>query len=163
MKKCDGATEYTCVVEHLEESGEVRHWHGPNLAETKKAYQTRPPDFVHPFEREHTEWPKECDCPPDCRRFVRDSNTLERRGARKAWIRSAAGGQVIEEGIKTVVWSRIEVKFICATVEREQTAQFDLEDASLEDTSPGFARELFAMDFEAAGRAKEKRKAKRRR
>ncbi len=127
VKKCDGTTVYTCTMEHIEEKGTVEHWHAINRTEVLKAFNTRPPDFTFPIDRTHEKWPKECSCPKGCRRMVRDTRTKKSLGRRIAQLQTGAGGQVLEQVKKTIIWREIDVDFVCATVKKEKKVSMDFD------------------------------------
>jgi hypothetical protein len=147
---CDGTTQYTCVVEVLEEEGKVFSWFGTDRDATEAARATEPPHFTFPFKRREEDWGDDCACPRGCKRFVRDNRTLDFRGTRRAWLRRAGDGLQIDEGKKVVKWWKVEVTFVCAPVDREEARYSTLteEEASAEveglaHLEPGFTGELF--------------------
>lgn len=148
-RACDGQTEYTCEIDYTEEKGEVRHWHGLDREDVIQNFRTRPPDFVFPFERKTPHWTEECECPRGCVRFTRGSTTLRRGRTAMRRLRLGAGGTIFQELVKVTDWQRLEVKFVCATVEEEETSWVDLDpDGDLElamlDAEPGFKRDGFS-------------------
>ena len=147
-KICDGETRYTCEVEVTEEEGKVYLWFGTDREATLRAYQHDPPDSTLPIDRRTEKWADDCGCPEGCQRFVRDTQTLDRRGQRVAWRRMASDGMAVEEGTKAVRWSKVKVTFVCARLEEEQIRTHrmdptDLEAYAVSDYPPGFTREAF--------------------
>lgn len=126
-KKCDGKTIYTCTMEHIEEKGEIKHWHAINIAELIKASNNNPPDFTFPIDRTIENWPDECSCPIMCSRMVRDTTLKSKKGLRVARRRIGAGGQVLEIQTKTIIRRTIEVAFVCVEVieDKKLSISFD--------------------------------------
>ena len=123
-------------------------WFGRDRESTTHAYYHHRPSFTFPFERRTEKWADDCACPEGCERFVRDSETLEVRGRRMAWRKTAADGMMREEGIKAVRLTRVKVTFVCALLEEEQVQYREMDCDEVEafavsDFEPGFTRELF--------------------
>jgi hypothetical protein len=128
-KKCDGKTVYTCTVIHIEEKGEIKQWHAINKEELIKAVNNSSPDFTFPIDKKTQQWPDECSCPETCTRMVRDTRTIKRQGRRIARRRTGANWQVLEIMKKKIIYSEIEVDYVCVNVKEEKkvSMSFDLD------------------------------------
>ena len=138
-KVCDEKTQYTCMMQYRREYGKVEHWHAIDINELAKASHN-PPDFTYPFDRTYEDWPKECECPKGCKRMVRDSNTKDFHGLRVAWRRTGAGGTILEVGRKTIETYKVEVTFVCAKVEKEESVSMEFDERQQDSSEfPAFA------------------------
>ena len=127
MKACDGKTIYTCTMEHIEEKGEIKHWHASNIDELIKHSNNNPPDFTFPIDRTTENWPDPCSCPGRCQRMVRNTTLKSKKGYHVAGKRIGAGGQVLEIQNKTIIQRSIEVDFICVEIveDKKLSISFD--------------------------------------